>query len=350
MTDVVTTTILDLNDDCLREIFEHLDPYDLVAIVDVCRRFRHASTEDHFVRRKFGFFAFESHVLSPQKLKRLPNLLRHYSRFIKLIELKGLEGSHELIKLFSSYCSQIPTKLIISRENPVEIAVQLCMFRNIQRLDLVHLRPFDQSILKMVPDWCPNLQKLRLLLIDTPFEPFDGLHRHFPKLKRISLRYCHTIVDDDIEQFLERNPQLVNVGIYECCKLSKRSLESIVKYLPQVESVWIEPIPGSPSIDLNIQIVPGQLANLKSLRLSSVNLPASTIEKIAAIEHFCLDGCNENNNIDSLVEKICRLTKLKSLNLQFVANLNAAHMHMIGKYLLELTHLNLHATGLMLTT
>lgn len=35
-----TTTILDMKDDCLREVFAFLDPHDLSAVADVCARFR----------------------------------------------------------------------------------------------------------------------------------------------------------------------------------------------------------------------------------------------------------------------------------------------------------------------
>lgn len=37
------TALLDLNDDCLRDVFEYLSISDLAAVADVCSRLRHVA-------------------------------------------------------------------------------------------------------------------------------------------------------------------------------------------------------------------------------------------------------------------------------------------------------------------
>lgn len=51
-TSASSTVILDLNDDCLLEVFKHLDLADICTTADVSRRFRHTS-QKHFASPKF---------------------------------------------------------------------------------------------------------------------------------------------------------------------------------------------------------------------------------------------------------------------------------------------------------
>lgn len=51
------THILDMNDDCLEAVFSHLDPIDLCAVAQTCRRFESVA-DDHF-RRKYRDATFE---------------------------------------------------------------------------------------------------------------------------------------------------------------------------------------------------------------------------------------------------------------------------------------------------
>lgn len=109
------TDILVLNDDCLLEVFNHLDLTDLVSTADVCRRFRQ-NAQDHFASPKFKndtlyirclqkldvFYvpkqnireAIESRIIhcdedySHSNLIRISGLLRNFGAYVKSLSIR----------------------------------------------------------------------------------------------------------------------------------------------------------------------------------------------------------------------------------------------------------------------
>lgn len=346
------TTILGLNDDCLREVFEHLDPYDLGSIADVCHRFRHASTEDHFAHRKFVSLEFHSRQISPQMLQRLPNLLRNFSRFIEYIMVDELGESHKFIKLLGRYCSETLKSYSIKNLYSIEIAVHLSMFRNIRKLKLYKVDPFDQLILEMLPFWCPELNELTLESVgERP--ALTGLRRNFPKLERFLLHSCFDVMDDEIEHFVQRNPQLTHVYITKCRCLTESSLQSIVKYAPQIEKLhfnWENSFFRTET-NFQIRVNSSQLSKLKSLLMGPVKDAIPVLHHIVTrnipIENLLLFRGYESD-LDPLIQTICHMKTLKSLSIRYELGVrNTTHIPRIGKHLPELTHLDLNFSGFL---
>lgn len=114
--------ILDLNDDCLREIFEILALSDLCAISDVCTRFR-CIAQEHF-RHSYGE-KLELHQINRdsdtdwQNLKRLSQFLRNFGGFITSIDGNRYCPYHynngrfgnRIPELVACYCSETLTEL-----------------------------------------------------------------------------------------------------------------------------------------------------------------------------------------------------------------------------------------------
>lgn len=113
--------ILNLNDDCLREVFGALELSDLCSVADVCHRFRRIAVEAFKVS---NYKKLELHALccieeEPiKRLQRIEKVLRHFGGFVESMDANGTHqyGLHQIndnriVELISSYCSASLTKL-----------------------------------------------------------------------------------------------------------------------------------------------------------------------------------------------------------------------------------------------
>lgn len=120
-TSASSTSILDLNDDCLREVFGELELSDLCTTADVCTRFRLIAQEsfkasDH---RKLKLNALCRNDDNQQnRLHQIAKFLRHFGAFVESMDANGSHnyGLHQIndnriVELISRYCSASLTKL-----------------------------------------------------------------------------------------------------------------------------------------------------------------------------------------------------------------------------------------------
>lgn len=77
-----TTAILDMDDDCLREVFGFLEPNDLSVVADVCSRFRENATES--ARPKIGYL-----MLSEDSTLTNYSQLRNFAASVEVLDLNG---------------------------------------------------------------------------------------------------------------------------------------------------------------------------------------------------------------------------------------------------------------------
>lgn len=116
-----TSNILQLNDDCLREVFGALELADLCIVADVCHRFRRIAQETFKVS---NYRELELHALchneeeQTKRLQRILNLLRHFGAYVESMDANGSHryGLHQMndnriVELISRYCSASLTKL-----------------------------------------------------------------------------------------------------------------------------------------------------------------------------------------------------------------------------------------------
>lgn len=115
------TSILDLNDDCLREVFGALELLDLCAVAEVCHCFRRVAQETFKASkyRKLKLHTVLRDCEDPQqRLQRASRLFFHFGAFIESIDANGshLYGLHQIndnriVDLISRHCSGSLTKL-----------------------------------------------------------------------------------------------------------------------------------------------------------------------------------------------------------------------------------------------
>lgn len=111
------TTIEDLNDDCLREVFHHLKLIELVDVADSCYRFRQIA-QAHFAvegDKKLVFWPFfqDSNIFGSlnQALLWSSKILRHFGRLFEAIDLRvtftsdfGENFTNRIVEPLSQYC------------------------------------------------------------------------------------------------------------------------------------------------------------------------------------------------------------------------------------------------------
>lgn len=89
------TTILKLNDDCLSEVFKHLDLQSLCAVADVCNRFRQNAKVcfEHSETKELKYNFSKGDPVSKLILK-MAKILRIELLLVTLFEMKAVKNCY----------------------------------------------------------------------------------------------------------------------------------------------------------------------------------------------------------------------------------------------------------------
>lgn len=339
-----TTTILDLVDDCLIAVFQHLHITDLGGVADVCTRFRQNAQivaesklkdvlpldagkssdnpliESARVLRNFGAHAQSMHVYNSL----------HYT-------LPQSEIEEKLFQLLSLHCSGTVNELkidgIIITDEIATIMQPL--LRRLQKLEL-ESSVCGKELSQKLPLIAPLLRELKLIRDRSNFNIFNMfggqeegkrnlfmvLHRTFPKLESIFLRDLDYVMCHDVNKFLAQNPQLRKIEISGCDNLTRYELlQSIAENVPEIESIHIIYkirlfIPFDHSYNFF-----GRLRKLNALTLNATDdYIAGVVGAIGAsgiaLEHLDFKLLNLISTKLILVDGISKLKTLKTLRLE----------------------------------
>lgn len=210
-----TTTIFNLNDDCLREVFVLMDLSELITVADVCAHFRENAVQ--LDRLKMKIKKLRLHMKSPMKDF---SMLRIFGASIETVKLNG-ECRREARQ--AKYQKQI-IELVRPYSVGILIKLKLCCF-DIFDENAILLLPLLARVNSLILSFC-HIGKLfsekiascslelRSLSIQLSSKPnFGQMCQRFPKLESISC--CHEWDDEngDIEEFVKWNPQLKNIHV-----------------------------------------------------------------------------------------------------------------------------------------
>lgn len=253
------TKITDLVDDCLFEVYKHLDFVDLASVSDGCERLRFTAKE-FFSRSKSVWLNYPSAILTIEQLKHEPieellgrtaKVLRNFGASItafdeshdrtkflaaRLNEQRLSKFSTKIIELLQNYCSESLIELrfewlemakeMTTNGKPIFPQVKISKWRNYERRFGISL-----SLSK----WFPALNDLlistdslmgRRQTAETPMK--------FKNLKKAIL--FNGWQNDSLRQFLVQNPQLKELALFtEIGMADFRVLELIGKHTKELE-------------------------------------------------------------------------------------------------------------------
>lgn len=262
------TNILDLNEDCLREILEYLGLSDLCAVASACDRLREI-TQAHFATSVFTEilvwnFSDTCSMVNEKYRVNTEEFLQNFGPFIKSVTVMGIHyyleinrlsqpkidhrDQNRILELLSYYCSETLQELVLWNYFVTDDTALLLkpLLLSLHRLRIEKFSLGD-LFLRMLPKWAPELRELEYECIDDKVvsgeAQFVGLQAHFHKLERISLKRVSGVRKDTVEELLKQNPQLKNIEV-DCDGVH---VEMIVKHAPHIESIricsgmeWIE--------------------------------------------------------------------------------------------------------------
>lgn len=350
------TTILDLNDDCMREVFEYLDQSNLCAVADVCARFRQNAVQ--VIRSKFKHLELNQYSPMRDYAK-----LRNFGAFVSSVHVIGCgerkpktKNLKSIFEYMSLYCTGKSIKLklnyvVLSAE--IALAMRPLLAR-VHELEFFDCR-CEEMILKRLPLWSPELHALKFWTChmpnDKPKMRFDGLNQKFPKLQLISLRGAKNVKNSNIGEFLKKNPQLSEIHVKHCASLTDNIFYPIVEYTPNIEKIsflassWIH---RSDSVRLF-----GRLRSLKSLifAVDSDHMFAHMIVREIALAKIPLESLDLGiyHLYSTPHQGILQLKNLKTLRMRGISDLTAAQLIEICENNKELSDIHLTATDLELT-
>lgn len=342
------TKILDLPDFCLQKIFANLDQTDLVAVAEVCNRFR-TNAQAHSSKFKHVNFYGTGYV---ERMRSRLSMLRYFGASIETINLsnshKMINRQRLIVKHLHRYCNETLIQMMLCAFNTVAFDDGL-IFRRIQKLKMINCQ-MDERFLNLLPLTFPALRELQLISVD--LDSFAGLHQKFENLESICFESMPTLLDSDIHTMLKHSSQLKRIQLMRCEQLSDSILLSFASFTSQLEHIWLSEIRISDGFSEYV----GHLRQLKSLRLGSMAGAVLLINEIVKhkipIKNLHLISISDADNTDQLIDGIskCKTLKLLELSDNRWLNLKPSHIRTISQQLGELTELQLYDNRLALCT
>lgn len=368
-----TTTILHLNDDCMIEVFKHLNLHDLCSVADVCFRFRQ-NAQAQFSYSEFKYLGFRNDFIhssetAKQKLLGTSQVLRNFGAFARSIYnvngycFRNCRSEYHIrtFELISGHCSASLIELHLVKCNITD-AIAIIMRPVLANLQKLTLREgsFSHLFLNMLPLWAPKLRELKFIRMcgqsaTDEVIRFDGLQQSYPKLRMLSFSNVDYVRNKDIDGFLIRNSHLKKIELVVCRNVDDHILQSIAEHVPQLETIRFDQC--CPNNDCNVQYF-ARLSCLCSLEISNLSRDSASyaiaiVCKIGTagipIRHVTLSNIEFSGGNVHFVDAISKLKHLGTLRIDKFAGLAAAEIRQICKSLRELTEIYLIGNEFTLT-
>lgn len=397
------TVFSDLNDDCILEVFKHLDMVDWCSAADVSHRFRQNA------RRHFTLLDFKDDVLCidadtiylwtktlikeryarailieneppNQKLLLVSKVLRNFEFLVRSVEifihmLRGpcpseIQSTYEkhIFELISLHCTSSLVELTLYCCN-ISIRTENALRPLLLHLNKLSLRKciYSRRFAQMLSIWSPEMREL-LLIQDhhgnkTSYEMQVDviLRQSFPKLVLLSLEKINNVKNNDLEEFLKLNPQLKKIGLIGCKNLDSSYFKSLATYVPNIEGIQIDGLSKVNGTNLKYLSKFNCLHTLKLFHdykqsdrpVAPDTFMLSVLNEIHAsnvrLQHLHVVCLREFTSTEQLVDTIVKFKTLKDVWLVGVPSLEISHILRICKELDELSDLQLNGLKFIMT-
>lgn len=257
-----------LNDYCLLDIFHLLKLPDLLAVANVCQRFKRIAMKVYRSKYKIRTNVVDDLInqnreSTPISLARIELLLRTFGPEVSAFDVDGSKNTLILLAMCSEYC----TKLQYLRANVDFSSTPYGYLRRI----LPHLNHLELSLSYpvgglFVGEW--PLETLYLFINDPDVEATIILN--LPRLRVLSVwSYCTELTEQLLAQLLSRMSQLQKLRI-TVPDINSRALHRLPQYLPNVQEIALEQCEFNGEWESSI-VEWGELRSLQSLILLRVD-------------------------------------------------------------------------------
>lgn len=369
------TLIMNLNDDCLLEVFGHLSLIDLCSVADVCTRFRRTAQACFAYSKKTDLNVPEDilnrdghrQITANHVLLRTSKVLRNFGVYIATFKelsdsdytgnsrhilwpgVSRRNYSYRILEMLAMHCSEDLKKLEFSRLDLTDELPPLLrpMLEQLDRLKLCSCT-FSDSVSKILPKWCSQLQELHIHFIKAPIHDW---YQPFPKLLKITFMNLGYLTNHDIEEILKCNSQLKNIKFNDCPNINTDILQSIAKYVPGVETLTVR-LHGRTKMNLkNVKC----FSHLNKLQSLTLDFPARSSKFIVSalcvmgtaeipLKEICVKYLKLNRNVEQFVNEISKLKQLRTLNLYSIQGLEDCHItaicNQLGNFTINRPYIN----------
>lgn len=314
---------MDLNDDCLSEIFKHLTLGALANVASTCTRFQ-IIARDIFSRR-YKSKSVELYLLNGNIIVRqLAAICRHFSDLITILDLNVHYTCKHLktVKLWgilAKYCIGLKRLKLSNIDHlPKDYVVDaMALFRNVKELVLYKSSGIDGSLLSEMK----KLTRLELRGLDNSWEISSFLSNDYPQLQSLILnmpdnrnnrRPAPGDLVIDMNDFLLRHPNLIELNLHESDRYNLSSIS---------DCLWLRKLSiRDTALGRNNIPAVALLNNLSSLQVATENCGYSLLLELLlalrsteTLEELIISG-DFHDGPKVITNALKRFTKLKYLS------------------------------------
>lgn len=317
--------MLDLNDDCLLEIFKNLTDFELADIASTCSRFKTIAC-DLFSLRHHKSNGLEIDIRlgdhntddKPTHRRQTAAILREFGELLSKLKItfgntdRAAPHNTIILNVIAKYCTKPLQQLELKYCNylqPNENINARNLFRNVKELILDNSSAIESSVLsdakqlcRLTLIWLPATLAVKFLSIDYPQLQSLTLHMHNQQLERNKVNIIY---------FLKRHPNVTEVEL-----LGEYDLSFISYCCPSLKKLTIW---GGD----NRKISPiTKLDKLTAFKLSTGYRGRSpidilmTLKSSQSLEELVLQG-HFNSVAVELMAGVGRFVNLKHLSIEF---------------------------------
>lgn len=263
--------LTDLSDEILFEIFKNLPIYDLMSILNTCKRVRRVvdyciSTNHKNIQidiSEYSLLYINCDLHHPISKNRLVTFFTNFGKYLKTLEIRDGDGESDLtwiLHLVNRFCSKNLKSLVL--ENGSVDVGQSDQFSDLFK----NLKKFHSKCVKNIEKCLNCCENLVELSVQTAKATNNSLLANtYPELERIVYDFNESTVEpEEVLEFLKNHSKLKLIKLSNLLPPTARYL----KHIKNVETLFID-VGAMAIIDSNtidwIQLF--QLDNLKQLEL-----------------------------------------------------------------------------------
>lgn len=335
--------IPDLNDDCLRDIFDYATALDLISLAKVNSRFQRIAQERFAVKyKKFRLASLSDEAGKNNtilRMEQLVNFLTHFGSLIVSLEVDrsgSIDGKYMTLELIAAHCTGTLHELTLNGFDMKGRQQHLrSLLAKLRKLYLVGCE-FSKEFSKILRG-CSALTKLKISdTFDMPNMIFN-----LPALESISFENIEC-PKKFLRRFLQKNPQLRKVKIIRCGDVDSAVFPAIASFVPQMEKISFKQNDsyGECSFVQNAKHFT-KLVALKKLAIHCSGFPMHSVfnEMVSAniaLEYLDIQRCPGGHE---LYDAISSMKTLKTLKMRKVNKLSSSNVLSICENLPELSEI-----------